>query len=118
MKVVSRKSISCKGEIFLRLRDIASVIRSKNAGPFYITVDVILPDIEACKKVIESQMISRDNIARIYGMEAGNIEVITHEESNSIKLSMVRPQAAASFNDTDIYGTQQHIPILDLEIPD
>lgn len=100
----------------MKLRDIASVIRSKNAGPHTLTIDVLLPDKETFVKVYNSKAITRENIANLYKKNIDEVKVIEHPESYSIKVAIQRTKTAGNFNDTDIYGTQQHAPMLDIVI--
>ena len=50
----------------VRLRDIASVIRSKNAGPFELTLDVLLKDSETFEKLRKADVINAKTIAKLY----------------------------------------------------
>ena len=59
-----------------RLYDIAKVIRSKNSGPFQITLDVLFEDGETYRKIRESGIISREKIAALYRMEPERIQDI------------------------------------------
>lgn len=59
-----------------RLYDIAKVIRSKNSGPFQITLDVLFEDGETYRKIRESGIISREKVAALYRMEPERIQDI------------------------------------------
>lgn len=101
-----------------RLRDIASVVRSKNAGPLYLTLDVMLPDEPTFERVIASGALDAAGMAPRYGVPAREIEVIEHRPTHTIKITMRRPITAGDPADTDLYGAQQYVPLLDLEVPD
>jgi len=100
----------------MKLSDIASVIRSKNAGPYLLTIDVLLPDKETFTKVYKSKAITQEKIAILYKKKVNEVKVIQHPESNSIKIAIQRSKVAGNFNDTDIYGAQQHAPMLNIII--
>jgi len=55
------------------LRELADVIRSKNAGPFELTFDVIFSSREAYLRVKASKVLTRELICRLYGVEPGAI---------------------------------------------
>ncbi len=98
-----------------RLIDIASVIRSKNAGPGELTLDVIFRTREAFDRVVDGRLIDRALIARLYGQrEEDVLSVIAFEPAWAIKATLRRPLASGEVGDTDIYGAQQHAPLLDL----
>ena len=58
-----------------RLVELAKVLRSKNSGPFEITLDILFEDIEIYKRVEQSGVISKKSIASLYQLEE---EEITH----------------------------------------
>lgn len=100
----------------MELRDIASVIRSKNAGPYTLTIDVLLPNKKTFVKVCNSKAITQKKMANLYKKKVNEVKVIEHPESYSIKIAIQRTKTAGNFNDTDIYGAQQHAPMLDIVI--
>ena len=50
------------------LSEVADIIRSKNAGPFRITLDVLFRDAATFRAVRDSGAITRDSVARAYGI--------------------------------------------------
>jgi hypothetical protein len=101
-----------------RLREIAAVVRSKNAGPLYLTLDVMLPDSDTYRRVVASGVLDRSAMARLYAMPPADVEVIEHPTTHTIKVTMRRAITAGDLADTDLYGAQQYVPLLDLEVPD
>ena len=100
-----------------RLRDVAAIVRSKNAGPLYLTLDVMLPDAATFRRVAASGVLDPRQISRLYAVPAGEIEVIEHSPTHTIKVTMRRAITAGDPADTDLYGAQQYVPLLDLEVP-
>ena len=101
-----------------RLRDIASVVRSKNAGPLYLTLDVMLPDDPTFRRVVASGALSPARMATLFAMPAEEVEVIDHPPTHTVKVTMRRAITAGDLADTDLYGAQQYVPLLDVEVPD
>lgn len=102
----------------MRLADMAKVIRSKNAGPFELTLDVMFEDTATFERVLESKAISADSIAALYGMDKRDIlGIVAFPPAHAIKITMVRPIPCGGVGDTDIYGAQQHAPLMELNIP-
>lgn len=100
-----------------RLEEIAKVIRSKNAGPFCVTLDVLFGDRETYRRAVKANAITREKMAALYRQPLANVEVFHHEAALAMKVSIVRPVPAGSLLDTDIYGAQQHTLLYPIEIP-
>jgi hypothetical protein len=98
----------------MRLRDAAKVIRSKNAGPTEITVDLMFNDAAGYARALEAPSLSAPVIAQRYGV--ASVDVIPYPAANAIKIVIPRTVIAGSPGDTDVYGAQQHRPLLDVEI--
>jgi len=98
----------------MKLIDIAKILRSKNAGPLFITFDIIFHSSEDMKKVYSS--LKKEDIAASYGTDAESIEIIAYEIVNSIKITFPRRHISGSVYDNDIYGCQQHMPLANIEI--
>jgi hypothetical protein len=100
-----------------RLVDLATVIRSKNAGPYLLTFDVLLRDAGAYRRVMASEAFTRERIAALFHVPLEDVlEVVGFEPANAIKITLNRPVVSGSLRDTDVYGAQQHIPLLGLEV--
>jgi len=101
-----------------KLSDIASTVRSKNAGVNQVTFDIIFPDRKTFQRVVDSGAITRDSIARLYNIPQSRIsDFVTFEVGNAIKFTLYRLRPSGSPGDWDILGCQQYGPLLDLEIP-
>ena len=100
-----------------RLDQIARVIRSKNAGPFFITLDVLFGDEVSYRRVVAANVITREKMAALYRQPVENVQAYQHPLALAIKVSIVRPVPAGSVKDTDLYGAQQHVLLYPLEIP-
>lgn len=100
-----------------RLRDIAVFIRSKNAGPFVLTIDIFFDSQADCRRVLASKVLSESNIASIYRIETSSVQLIHVAQSNALKISIPRPLAAGDVGDRDVAGGQQFAPLLNLMIP-
>ena len=102
----------------MRLYDVASTIRSKNAGVNQITFDIIFPDRKTYERVVRSGAITRASIAKLYRIPESRIsDFVTFEVGNAIKFTIYRLRPSGSPGDWDILGCQQYGPLLDVEIP-
>ena len=101
----------------MKLGEIAKVVRSKNAGPFILTFDVILADAEAFERLRASATLTRETVARAYRVSPNEIlEFDYYRFANAVKFSLRRPVPSGAPRDTDVYGAQQHVPLLEIEI--
>ena len=100
-----------------RLTDIAGVIRSKNAGPYELTLDIIFTEREVYERVVATNSISRELVAGLYHVaDADILELVAFDPATAIKITMRRPRTAGDVGETDVYGAQQHAPLLGLVI--
>lgn len=100
----------------VNLQELATVIRSKNSGPYELTLDIIFKDKETYEKVKEKKLITPEKIADLYHISIEQIiAYVEFDPANAIKITMVRPMAAGDPGDNDIYGAQQHGPLLGLK---
>lgn len=101
----------------VKLRDLARVIRSKNAGALQFTLDVMFEDAATYARVRDSGVLTPRGLAPLYGVTDNEVAVIPFDIAWAIKITVPRKIPSGSPGDTDIYGAQQHAPLLDLEIP-
>jgi hypothetical protein len=100
-----------------KLRDIAKACKSKNAGPFEITIDVMFEDAETFEAVRRTGVICPQLFARLYGVPAQAVQFSEYPPAFAFKASFERPLPSGAVGDTDVYGAQQHAPLLDVEVP-
>ena len=102
----------------MKLSEVASTVRSKNAGVNQITFDIIFPDRKTYERVVRSGAISRDTIAKLYNIPDSRIsDFVAFEVGNAIKFTIYRSRPSGSPGDWDILGCQHYGPLLDLEVP-
>ena len=101
-----------------RLLDIATVIRSKNSGPYELTLDILFKDRESFERAKRSGIINRTLIAKLYAVSETDVtHLIAFAPANAIKVTFKRPLVSGNIGETDVYGAQQHAPLLDISIP-
>ncbi len=99
-----------------RLLDVAQVIRSKNSGPYELTLDILFTERRHFELFRRRGIISPELICRLYGVAAADIAgVIYFEPAGAVKITMRRPVVSGAPGDSDVYGAQQHAPLLDIE---
>ncbi|MCI8775382.1 MAG: DUF4387 domain-containing protein [Lachnospiraceae bacterium] len=100
-----------------KLYELATVIRSKNSGPFQITLDVLFDDVEIYRKIKESGIISKERIAALYRMEESRIQqIVFFDTALGFKITYDRSISSGTCGERDVYGAQQHAPLAEMKI--
>jgi hypothetical protein len=95
---------------------VAALVRSKNAGPFWQTLDIFLANDENYRAVADSPSLNADAIARLYLVDADNIHIYRLPEIRVVKISFPRPTVQGGRDDRDMHAGQQHIPLTQLAL--
>jgi Domain of unknown function (DUF4387) len=96
--------------------DVAELVRSKNAGPFWQTLDVFLPDDETYRLVAGSPSIDEDVIARLYRVAREDVRIFRLPSIRVVKISFPRPTPQGGVEDRDMHAGQQHVPLAELAL--
>jgi hypothetical protein len=100
----------------MRLYDLALVVRSKNAGPFTVTVDLVFASMGDYREALGSPALTPGRIASVYGLRPEQVSIHPFERIRTIKVSMPRRTSSGAPGDTDVYGSQQHFPLAAMEV--
>ncbi len=99
-----------------KLTDLAGIIRSKNSGPYELTMDIIFNDYESFEKVRGAKVINEELVGKLYNITPDQIVgIVEFEPAKAIKITIRRPLCSGDLGETDVYGAQQHAPLLGLE---
>ena len=99
------------------LASLAKLIRSKNAGPFELTFDIMFDDEATYRRVKDSGRVSREAVAERYGLPSRDVKFFFCDNALAIKASIPRPAIQGDLDDADGHGGQQYAPLMDIEIP-
>ncbi len=100
-----------------RIRDIAKACKSKNAGPFEVTIDVVFDDPKLFERVRRTGVLGPALFATLYKVRPEDVLFTEYPAGNAFKATLPRLVASGDVGDTDVYGAQQHAPLLDVEVP-
>ena len=99
-----------------RLYDIADVIRSKNSGPYELTFDIIFKEQEMFEKFRDANILTPKVFAELYKINESDIlGIIAFAPAKAIKITIARPIASGDLGECDVYGAQQHGPLMGFE---
>ena len=103
--------------MIINLIDAASVIRSKNSSPYELSLDIIFKDLEIYNEVCRKKIIDKKLISKIYNINPRKvINIIEFKAAKAIKITILRSEVSGGIGDTDVYGAQQHAPLLLLKL--
>lgn len=101
-----------------KLWELAKLVRSKNAGPFVLTVDVMFEDPATYQRVKESRVLTQEIVAAIYRLPPEDVLFFECDNALAIKFSLPRPIFSGDLGDSDVFGGQQYAPLLDIDVPE
>jgi hypothetical protein len=99
-----------------QLKDVARYVRSKNAGPFWVTIDIFCDDRERFERVAQAVATSPQAVADLYGVPADQVARFPDPNLNVLKISFPRPVVAGAFTDKDAHAGQYFVPLLECEV--
>jgi hypothetical protein len=99
-----------------QLAEFASLIRSKNAGPFQLTIDIMFDEQAVYERVKASGRLSQAKVAEFYGLAPEKVLFFFCDNALAVKASIPRPSIQGDLGDTDNHAGQQYAPLMDIEI--
>ena len=99
-----------------RLSSLAALVRSKNAGPFWLTIDLMFRDDDGFHRACACPGLAPPSVAALLGVEASQVLVSTLDSVRAMKISFPRRYSAGSPRDCDTLGGQQYAALLDVMI--
>ncbi len=100
-----------------KLTDLASVIRSKNSGPYELTFDIIFKEFEMYERVKAANAFNKEMFGPLYNIpESDILSLVYFDPAKAVKITIVRPIPSGALGETDVYGAQQHAPLMGVEI--
>lgn len=100
----------------MKVSDVARYVRSKNAGPFWITADIFCDTKEDYDKIRLSPNICPVTLAKIFKVPEGTIKIFHIDHLNVIKISYPRSIPQGGPFERDMHAGQQYLPVLDIEL--
>ena len=97
-----------------RIKDIVEKVRSKNAGPFWLTVDIFCGSDTAYQQVVKR--LHTANVAQLYGAETQLLKRFDIADLNVVKISLPRPTTQGSIQDRDMHGASWAALLAEMEI--
>ena len=98
--------------------EIAKFVTSKNAGPFLLTLDIVFPDEASYRRFTRLRALDRATVARLYGIDEDDVlKIIEFDPAYAMKVTLRRPWGSGAVGESDVYGAQQHVPLMQHRVP-
>ncbi|MBA16345.1 MAG: hypothetical protein CMN73_08310 [Sphingomonas sp.] len=99
-----------------KVRDVCRHVRSKNAGPYWVTFDFFFDGPDNFEKYHASPALSPDLFARLYGTDPALVKHIPVADLNMVKISYPRATPQGGVEERDMHSGQQYVRVLDVEL--
>ena len=100
----------------MQLNELVTNVRSKNAGPFWVTIDVFCGSASAYATL--NKLLSTAYVATIYGQPETALKRFELPKLHVLKFSFPRPVVQGSRYDRDMHGAQYSVLLAELELPE
>jgi hypothetical protein len=99
------------------LYDAAAIVRSKNAGPFAVTVDLFFPDDETYRLARAAELLTPAGVARAYGVDESTVKGVWWDDRiRAAKVSLQRWSSSSDPFCSDLFGAHLHTPLAAAEL--
>ncbi|MDX3658986.1 DUF4387 domain-containing protein [Streptomyces sp. ID05-26A] len=95
--------------------DLALEVRSKNAGPFWVTMELFLRDESGY--ALAAGTVDANLVASLYDVRAEDVQIFRIPSLNVVKISFPRPVPQGGLRDRDVHAGQHHVPLASLRVP-
>jgi hypothetical protein len=102
-------------DALLTLGELALEVRSKNAGPFWMTLEAFMPDEQSYR--IAAALITTELVSELYHVPPASLQIFRIPDLHVVKVSFPRPVVQGSLRDRDIHAGQHHVPLANTVVP-
>ncbi len=99
-----------------KVREVCRQVRSKAAGPFWVTVDLFFDGEENYARYAGSNALGPQTFADIYGIDPKWVKRTAVDSLQIVKISYPRPTPQAWITERDLHSGQQYVRLLDMEL--
>jgi hypothetical protein len=96
---------------------LAEVLRSKLAGPYEISFDIIFHDLACFERAKNSGELTAEKIAALYGVKVEDMIACQYfKQAKAFKCTIPRVGKAGGLGDRDLHASQQHVPLMGIRV--
>lgn len=98
------------------VNDVCHLVRSKNAGPFWVTIDLFFDGPESFQRYAQSEALGPATFARLYGTDPALVKRFPVASLHMVKISYPRSSPQGGMVERDLHCGQQFVRLLDVEL--
>jgi hypothetical protein len=99
-----------------KVKEVCRHVRSKVAGPFWVTIDLMFDSQENYDRYAQSPALSAESIAAIYQVVPETISLYPIPQLRVLKISYPRRSPQGSIEERDLHSGQQYTYLLNVEL--
>ena len=99
-----------------KVRDVCRHVRSKNAGPFWVTIDLFFDGADNFAKYSMSESLSPELLERLYGTDPALVKRIEVTSLQVLKISYPRPHPQGWMGERDMHQGQSFARLLEVDV--
>jgi len=98
------------------VKELSKYVRSKNAGPFWVTMEIFCDNKENYEKIKNSPNITKKKVAELYNVNPALVKKFDIDSIMVIKFSYPRPVPSGYRYENDMHSGQQYIRLAEIEV--
>jgi hypothetical protein len=99
-----------------KIKDICRHIRSKNAGPFWVTIDFFFDEDKPYRRYRDSPLLGPELFERLFGTDPSAVKRFAVDSLKMVKISYPRAKPQGWWGERDMHSGQQFARLLDIDI--
>jgi hypothetical protein len=99
-----------------KIRDVCRHVRSKSAGPFWVTIDLFFQGAETFQRYSQCDALGPRLFEALYGADPALVKRVPVESLNMVKISYPRVSPQGGIVERDMHCGQQFVRLLDVEL--
>lgn len=99
-----------------KVSEVCRHVRSKNAGPFWITLDLSFKDRSMFDRYANARQLQPEAIGALYGVDAALVKRFPVADLLVLKISYPRRHPQGGAVERDMHGGQQYVRLLDAQL--
>ncbi len=105
-----------RGRGMAKVAELCRHVRSKNAGPFWVTVDLFFRDEAIYRRYRDAPALGPALFARLYGADPALVRRFAVDRLHMVKFSYARPRPQGWLGERDMHAGQQYARLLAVEL--
>ena len=99
-----------------KVRDVCDEVRSKNAGPFWVTIDLFFKSPDDFCRYANSAELDSSRFAKIFGVSKDLVKHFPVDSLNVLKVTYARPRPQGGMIERDMHAGQQFVKLLEIDL--